>query len=155
DRLKIWRHESKWLLFPVLTGAQGLHRRLIGCVHGQMIAPQSLHCDHVARTEERRGVCNRVVGYRTAPRIEEHQPWSAHRAGYGLGMKATVRWIMVLAGTVLAHGKRRYGRDGAVIWYILDNGKPRPAVRTVRQGIAIAAIGWLEQFTQAICARGH
>jgi hypothetical protein len=70
-------------------------------------------------------------------------------------MEATIRWIMVLAGTVLTHGKRCHGRNGAVIWHVLDNGKPRPAVRTVGQGIAIAAIGWLAQFTQAIYARSH
>jgi len=62
---------------------------------------------------------------------------------------------MVLAGTVLAHGKRRHGRGGAVVEHVADDGKPRSAVRTVRQGIPITAIGWLEQFTQAICARGH
>src|SRR5437867_2993310 len=120
-----------------------------------MIAPQSLDRYHVARTDEPSGLHNRIVGYRTAPCIEERQPRPAHRAGHGLGVKAPVRWIMVLAGTVLAHGKHRHGGGGAVVGHVADDGKPRSAIRTVRQGIPIAAVGWLAQFTQAIGARGH
>src|SRR2546429_4511478 len=110
-----------------------------------MIAPQSLDRYHVARTDEPSGLHNRIVGYRTAPRIEERQPWPTPRAGHGLGVKAPVRWIMVLAGAVLAHRKRRHGGSGAVVGHVADDGKPRSAIRTVRQSISIAAVGRLEK----------
>ena len=129
------------------------HCRLIGGIDGEMIASQPLDCNHVACTQERCGVRNRIIRHRTAPGIEERQPWSAGSACHGLGMKASIGWIMVFAGTVLTHGKHRHGRRGAVVRDGADDGKPWSAVRAVRQGIAITAIGGL-QF-MAIGTRGH
>ena len=78
----------------------------------------------------------------------------ADRAGVGLGVKAPVERVVVLALAVGAHGKGRMVVSGPVVGDVADDGEARPAVGAVGEGIAVAAVGGVEQLAQAVGAGG-
>ena len=67
-------------------------------------------------------------------------------------MKTPVEWIVVFRCAIRAHLKRRHGRIGSVIRDVGNDGETRSAVGAISEGVKIAPVFWVEEFTQAISA---
>jgi hypothetical protein len=65
-------------------------------------------------------------------------------------MEAPVEWIFVLGLTVGAHWENAHGRLVAIIGNILDDREAWATVGAIDEGIAIAPVGWIKEFAQAI-----
>ncbi|MBS1248988.1 MAG: hypothetical protein MAG431_00559 [Chloroflexi bacterium] len=77
---------------------------------------------------------------------------AALRAGHGLGVEAAVERVFVLPGAGRAHGKGRHGGLGSVVGDILDDGKTRPAVGAIDEGVTVAEVVGVKEFPEAIVA---
>ena len=71
-----------------------------------------------------------------------------------LGVKAAVGRILVLAAAVVAELERRHRRPRAVVRHRLDDRQPGPALRAVEERVAVAAVGRVEELTEARVAGG-
>ena len=80
---------------------------------------------------------------------------AALEARVRLRVEAAVERIGVFGGAALAHGKILHRRARAIVGQRIDNGKARPAIGTVDEGIAEAAVVRVEQFRRAVVARGQ
>ena len=97
-----------------------------------------------------------AVGQRRPACASRHVSRGPHvRAGVGLGVEAPVGGIVVLGPARRAHREAapsswRAGRTGT----LTDDRVARPAVRAVRERVAVAAIGRIVDLGQAVVARG-
>ena len=87
-------------------------------------------------------------------RLWSFQPhfWPTNGTGDRLGMETPIQRIGVFFLTIGTHGKRSHGGFGAIVGDVFDDGKARSAVGAVDEGIAVATVGWVEEFAQAIGA---
>jgi hypothetical protein len=77
---------------------------------------------------------------------------SAVWAGYRLGVKTTVKWIVIFGGASRTHLESPHRGFGTVVGDILDDREARAAVRAVNEGIAITLVARIKQFLQAVWA---
>ncbi len=139
----------------VLAPPQAANGLIAGGVAGQQVAPQPLDSHDSTVLEPRRGLGNNIVtGYRVPPGINESEAGPADRAGVGLGVEAAVGGVVVLFLAGRAHLEDTHGGVGAVVGYIGDDGEARAAVGAVGEGVAVAAVGGVEDFPQAVGAGG-
>jgi hypothetical protein len=82
--------------------------------------------------------------------IEQAHVGATKRAGVWLGVKAPVERIFVFRFASRAHREDPHGRLFTIIRDILHDGEAGAAVGAVDEGIAIAPIGRVEQFTKAV-----
>ena len=75
------------------------------------------------------------------PRLRKPNLRAAFRACIGLRVEAAVGGIAVFREAGRAHRELRHARGGAVVGDCADNRKPRPAMRAIGEGIAVAAVG--------------
>ncbi len=137
-------HDRERLGPAALPVAQAADRRGVGGVAGEVVAPQALDRDDPPRPEVRHGgrqgrlvACARRGSIRPAI----GQPRPAAGAGHGLRVEAAVRRVRVLGGAVGAQRERPHRRPGAVVRQLLDDRRARPAVRAVRERVAVAPVG--------------
>ena len=79
---------------------------------------------------------------------------AADPTGVGLCVEAAVGGVVVLGLAVGAHFEARHRGLRAVVGDAAGDGVTRAAVGAVEEGIAVAAVGWSEQFAQAIGTGG-
>ena len=77
---------------------------------------------------------------------------AADRAAVRLGVIAAVFDVVVFPVAVRAHREGAHRGLGPVIGHVLDDREARAAVRAVDEGIAVAAVGRVAQFPQAVLA---
>ncbi len=75
---------------------------------------------------------------------------AAFGAGIGLGMKSSVRRIVVFRLAGRTHLKMPHGGLGTVIGDIIDDGVARPAVGAINKRIQIAPIIGIEKLPPAV-----
>ena len=107
DDVEIARHHRERLRVAVLAGAQPRHGAGIGRVAGELIAAQPLHRQDV--TAQQQGACgveSSSDGTTRRRRGGRDAAGAAGVAGDGLGVKAPVGRILVLATAVVAQRER-------------------------------------------------
>ena len=156
-RLQVRDHHRERLLHPVLTVAQLLHGGRPGGIAGQVKSAQALDGHDFPGRQGVLGCRQGGVSGRHGParRTLEPDVRSARRAGDGLGVEAPVGRILVLAPAVGAEREAGHGRLRAVVGQANSDGEPGAAVGAVGEGIAVAAVGRVEQLGQAVIAHGH
>ncbi len=80
----------------------------------------------------------------------ELQMRTAHRAGNRLGMKAAVERVFVFTPAIRAQGEIAHRGVGTIVGQGGDQRVARTALSTVDEGIAVAAVGRVVQFGQAV-----
>ena len=86
-------------------------------------------------------------------RVGQPQGRPAGRARVGLGVEAAVGGVLVLGAARGAHGEGAHRRALPVVGDAQHDREARPAVRAVREGVAVAAVGRVEDLGQAGVAR--
>ena len=100
------------------------------------------------------GLFERVLpfGERSSRLIEPLELRSAVRAGVGLGVKAPVWWRLVFFLAGVAHREAAHCGVGAVVRKVEDDAEAWPAMRAVRERIAEAPVGRIEDLREAFVA---
>ena len=80
---------------------------------------------------------------------------TALEARVRLRVEAAVERVGVFGGATLAHGEILHGRARAIVGQRVDDGEARPAIGTVDEGVAEAAVVRVEQFRRAVVASGQ
>ena len=80
---------------------------------------------------------------------------AALEARVRLRVEAAVERVGVFGGAALAHGEILHRRARAIVGKRIDDGKARPAIGTVDEGVAEATVVRVEQFRRAVVARGQ
>ena len=112
---------------------------------GEVVAAEPLDGDDLAGAQRRRDLLERRVELRPAGR-------AAHR----LGVEAAVGRVVVLGAGTPAHiAKRGHRRVRPVVGDRRHDRVARPAVRAVRERVAVAPVGRVGDLATAVGARGH
>ena len=80
---------------------------------------------------------------------------TALEARVRLRVEAAVERVGVFGSTALAHGEILHRRARAIVGKRVDDGEARPAIGTVDEGVAEAAVVRVEQFRRAVVAGGQ
>ncbi len=75
--------------------------------------------------------------------------WPANGARIGLRVKAPAGRIAILREAGVAHSEGIHARCGSVVRDRMHDGEPRPAMRAIGEGVAIAAVGWVADVGKA------
>ena len=156
DGLQVGEHHGERFLPSALSSPQfgddlGTRR-----VAGQVVAPQALDGDDPSFSDQPPGSSDRLVPAQDLPPFDEQlDRRAAVRAGDRLGVKATVRRILILGSTRRAHREVGHGRERPVVRHGLDQRQSRPAMGAVDEWIAVAPVGRIEQLAQAVRAGRH
>jgi hypothetical protein len=160
-RGEVFDHDRERLLVPPLALAQPRDGRVVGGVAGEMEAAETLDGHDRALPQARGRRHDRRVrgpagsGLHRAFGILEKDAGPAIGTGVGLSMEAAVGHVLVLGGAPSAHRKRDHGRAGPVVGHVPGDREAGPAVRTVGERVAVAAIVGIEDLAQAVRARGE
>ena len=166
-----WKHERERLFLALLAFAQTADRVIVTRIHHQMKSTQSLDRDDFPFTNRLGGGEQGIVIRRTgvAPvsmffesatgempvaTFPKFQPRPANRARIRLGVEAAVARVVVFGLALRAHRERLHRGVRAVVGQGLDDAEARAAVGAVGERIAVAAVFGIEDFAQAIRARG-
>ena len=142
-----------------LSGAQQIDRpRDEGVRHLARLSPGDAPAigksigGHVPRPTRREVLTRRrlAVG---APR--QRKVWAAFEARVRLRVEAAVERVGVFGGATLAHGEILHGRARAIVGQRVDDREARPAIGTVDEGIAEAAVVRVEKLRRAVVAGGQ
>ena len=161
DHLDVPCHQREGLAAPALAGAQEGHHLGHGRVAGQVKAADALDRDDVAPHQQGAGRIDVVVSgdglvaRRTAAQVLDPGPRAAGVAGDRLGVEAPVGRVLVLAPAVRAEREVAHRGLAAVVGRGFDDGKARPAVGAVGEGIAVAPGEGIADFGQAVGAGRH
>ena len=157
-RRDVGHHHGERLVLAVLACPQYRCRRLAGRVHGQVIAAQPLHREHLSLAQQGRRGRERLTGRRRltgrscTQRAEQGQRGTAGRAAGGLGVESPVGWIVVLRRAQLAHRERRHRGARTVVGNIADDREPWPAVGAVDERVAEPPVARISELGQAVRA---
>jgi hypothetical protein len=146
------RTQRERLFLALLALAQPRHRGGIARIAREVKAAEPLDRDDAAAAQQLERGGDRVAVDRPAPAIDQRQRRSAHRAGVRLGVEAPVQRIGVFAQALRALGEWRHAGLCAVVGQGARQRVARPALRAVDEGIAVAPVGGIEQFGQAVVA---
>ena len=80
---------------------------------------------------------------------------TALEARVRLRVEAAVERVDVFGSTALAHGEILHRRARAIVGKRVDDGEARPAIGTVDEGVAEAAVVRVEQFRRTVVASGQ
>src|SRR5262245_24388338 len=83
--------------------------------------------------------------------IPERQVRPTLRTGVGLGVEASVQWVIVLALARRTHRKMAHGGVWPIVGHCLQNAKPRSTVRAGDKRVTIAPVLWSEKLLEALC----
>ena len=145
-------HEGKGLLVPPFAPPQPGRGGLVLRQAGQMHAAQALDAEDAAAFKQRPRCLDAVPRQAAAVCVREEGMRPASRAAVRLGVVAPVFNVRKLRRAVRTHRKLRHGGVGPVIWDGADDGKARPAVSAVYEGVAVASVPGSQQFPQAVRA---
>ena len=107
---------------------------------------------HVPRPARREALAQRRLAVGT-PR--QRKVRAAFEARVRLRVEAAVERVGVFGSTALAHGEILHRRARAIVGKRVDDGEARPAIGTVDEGVAEAAVVRVEQFRRAVVAGGQ
>ena len=107
---------------------------------------------HISRPTRREVLAWRrlAVG---APR--QRKVRAAFEARVRLRVEAAVERVGIFGGATLAHGEILHGRARAIVGQRVDDREARPAIGTVDEGIAEAAVVRVEKLRRAVVAGGQ
>ncbi len=151
---EIAHHHGQRLLLAAFAAAKAPHRGGTGRVAGEVKPANSPDCDNPARGDRASGGANRVGLDRglISARIEDGKGRAAAGTRVGLGMEAAIGDGFVLATALGAHRETRHGGSRPIVGNVARDGEARPAIGAVGERVAIAAVGRIENFGQAIGA---
>ena len=158
--VEVRRHERERLALAPLALAQGRHRALVGRRAGEVVAADPLDRQDRARDEHPGGGLDRVAvarprRERLAGGVDQGDPGPALGAGVRLGVEAAVERVLVLGPAALAHVEGGHRGQRAVVGDAGDDRKAGPAVGAVREGVAMAPVGGIEDLGEALGAGGE
>ena len=140
----------------MLAQAQSRDRRTRCRVASEMKSAETLERDDEPFTHGAGRIANRVArGQLLARRSEQPQTRTALGTSVWLRVKTAITRIFVLAPALGAHRERRHRCRRAVIRDIKRDREARPAVRTVGEGVAEAAISAIEDLGDTFGAGRH
>ena len=154
---EILSHERERFVLAHLAAPEGPHRPLVERVAGEVVASEALDGDdgpspqHPGRAQD--GVVRFCV-QPVAELIQQPYPWSAGRAGVGLGVEAAVGGIVVLALAFGAHLEAGHRGRGPVVRNRAGYGEAGTTVGAVGERVAVAAVRGVEDLPQALFAGG-
>ena len=168
--LQRWKHERKRFLLAVLSFAQKLNCVVVPRIHHQVKSTQPLDRDGSSFTNRIGGGEQDAViarwrkggtGFQpvtdrqdACPTFPQFQPRAANRARVRLGMEAAVVWFVVFGPALWTHRERLHRGVRAVVGQRFDDAEARTAIGAVGERITVAAVLGIEDFAQAIRARG-
>ena len=154
--VEIAHHDGERLAVAVLALAQAHDGGFVGGVDGEMESADAFDGHDFAGDEAvdslRQPDRLRRIGAPSA--VDEPELRAAVPAGIGLGVEAAVEWIVVLGLAGGAHFEARHRGLRAVVGDAAGDGEARAAVGAIEKWIAVAAVGGIEQFAQAVGAGG-
>ena len=154
-RRQAGRHHREWLVLPVLARPQRGGRLLAARVHGEVVAAEPLHRQHLPVPQQRGRRRQRVAGLQQAAvGRTQAQPGPAGGAADRLRMEPAVRRVVVLRRTRLAHGEGGHRCVGPVVGHVSHDGEPRPAVGAVDERVRIPPVRGIAELGQAAGAHG-
>jgi hypothetical protein len=146
-------HDRKRLLVTPLPLPQPVHRLGGTGIAREMEAADPLQRDYPSRAQS---------GGRTCDRISPTQRRASGRKGRDFGPAGRARvWLrveppvfhrVVLALAVAAHAERRHRGKRPVVRHVARDREARPAIGAVREGVAMPAIGGVEDLALAVGA---
>ena len=95
------------------------------------------------------------LGDRPPRAIGEPERRPAVGTGVGLGVEAAVEGILVFGPAPRAHLERRHRRQGPVVGHSAHDREARPAVRAVRERIAVPPVPRIHHLGETVIARRH
>src|SRR5690242_7814847 len=84
--------------------------------------------------------------------VDQAKPRSAIWTRDRLGVKAPIAGVVIFARAQRAHRKPGHRREPAVVRSVANSRETRSAIGAVGEGVAIAAVGWIEDLAQAVGA---
>ena len=169
--LQRWKHEREGFFLALLAFAQTAHGLVIPRIHHQMKPAQSLDRDDFPFTNRFGGGKQGVViarrrkggtGFQpvtdrqdACPTFPQFEMRAASGARIRLGVEAAVARVVVFGPALRAHRERFHRGVRAVVGQGLDDAEARATVGAVGERIAMAAVIGIEDFAQAIQARGN
>ncbi len=135
----------------VFAIAQGLHRRFVGGIAGQVEAAQPFDRHNLPPLQQRGDRIGLVHGGKIQKRYMapvgsfNPHPRPAGRTGDRLGMEAAIARIVIILGTGWAQGKPSHAGLGAIVGQTANHTQPRAAMGTVHKRIAVEAAHGIEQ----------
>ena len=153
-RIQIAAEDGQRLFGPVLAPPQAEDGSLIPGVAGQVDAAGPLDRHRLAGGEGLLGQGDGVAGQFAPLRVQIKGAGPAGGAAVGLGVIAPAADVGVFGGTVTAHGKAGHRGVGTVVGQGFQDGKARPAVGAVDEGVAVPPAGRVGHFPQAGGAGG-
>ena len=147
-------HHRERLVLPVLARPQRRGRRLAARVHGQVVAAEPLHRQHLPVPQQRGRRRKRVAAARVPVGGAQAQPRAAGGAAHRLGVEPAVRRVVVFRRARPAHGEGCHRRVGPVVGHVGHDGEPRPAVGAVDERVLMPPVRGIEEFGQAVGAHG-
>ena len=154
DAGKVPRHQGKGLFIPKLARPQKRHAFRVPGIAGEVEAAQTLDRRDSAFGDKIRKAFERIARA-FAVRFQPAHAGAADRAGIGLGVMAPVLRVAVLGRAFRAHRKPGHGGMRAVVGNARDDGKARPAVRAVDEGIAVPPVLRVQQLRLAVRAQAQ
>jgi hypothetical protein len=154
---QIGKHHRQGLGRPRLARPQSRYGRPIPGIHQQMDTADALDRHDATRAQRDDRLRQRRIAQRTRPTrgIMPGKPWSADRAGQGLGMKPPIGGIGIFRPAIPTQCKTGHGGVDPVERQVLQDGPAWPAVAAGGEGITIAACSGIEQLRPAGRAGGE
>ena len=148
---QVAHHQRERPLLAELPGAQRRDRAGLPGVARQVVAPDPLRGDDRAGPQRRRGRRDRIGRRRRVAPVgaQQPEPGAAGGAGHGLGVKAAVARVAVLARAVRAERPALHRRARAVVRQAEHDREARAAVGAVDVGVAGAAVFRIAEFGEA------
>ncbi len=150
-------HHRERLCPPPLAVAQPADRDVVGRITGEVVAAETLDRHDAAGQDVGGGGQQGGVAGRDRSRGGRRaigEPGAAGRAGHGLGVEPAIRGARVLGSARRAERERPHRRGRPVVRQVIDDRRPRAAVRAVRERVPVAPVGGVEQLAQAVVAGG-
>ena len=145
-------HHGERFMRPALCGPQLFQRgRVVGAA-GQVEAAEALQRTYPAGYQQLGGPLQGGGAVQSLSRALEPYRRAADGAGVGLGVKAPVQGVRVLAPAVGAHLKARHRGGGAVVRHAFDYGEARAAIGAVGERVEVPSVGGIQQFPAAVGA---
>ncbi len=150
-------HDRERLLVALLPLAEPPHGRGRRGVAREVVAAQALHRHDPSLAQGQRRRRDRVGAQAGGLPGRAQQPHArpAARAGDRLGVEPPVGRVFVLPPAVGAHREAGHRRGRAVVRHVAGDRVAGPAVRAVREGVGVAAVGRVPHLAQALRAGGE
>ncbi len=148
------KHHRKGLFLTSLARPKTPHGGLVARVDDEMKATDSLHCDDRSGAQCRRhgSQCVVAAAERCSRCVPQRNTRAAVGAGIGLGVEAPVGRIVVFRAAGRTHRKAPHRGPRPIVWNVFDDTVARPAMRTVDERVAVAAVRRIEELGKTIGA---